>query len=151
MAKIVALLLFCSHSAWADQILIQSNPSGAAIKVNGQESHLVTPSLVPAKLGDTISLSKGGCDSKDAKVAGRRLNIVLSCARAAQDALLVVTEPSGAKVLVDGQYFSDSPCRISQFRIGSKVTLQKDGYVDFDVAPATVSDLRVTLKRSKGP
>jgi hypothetical protein len=139
-------------------VAINSDPAGANVVIDGQ-AHGTTPTSAALGVGPhTIELSSDG--------VRRTLNINVTAntqisqfvempkAAAGTGDLQVRTDPSGAKVSVDGQLRGSSPLTIPGLAPGShSVTLENDlGSVreDVTIQPGATASLVVPMKTPQG-
>ena len=139
-------------------VAVNSEPAGANVVIDGQ-AHGTTPTTATLSVGaHTIELASDG--------VRRTLNINVTAntqisqfvempkATAGTGDLQVRTDPSGAKVSVDGQVRGTSPLTIPGLAPGShSVTLENDlGSVreDVTIQPGATASLVVPLKAPQG-
>ena len=139
-------------------VAVNSEPAGANVVIDGQ-AHGTTPTTATLSVGaHTIELASDG--------VRRTLNINVTAntqisqfvempkATAGTGDLQVRTDPSGAKVSVDGQVRGTSPLTIPGLAPGShSVTLENDlGSVreDVTIQPGATASLVVPLKTPQG-
>jgi hypothetical protein len=139
-------------------VVVNTDPVGAAVVIDGQ-ARGVTPVTVSLKAGaHTIELSNEGVRRTMTVnvTANQQLSqfIEMPKAVAATGDLQVRTDPSGAKVIVDGQTRGASPVTVTGLAPGNHVViLQNDlGSVNEDVTiqPGATASLVVPLKAPQG-
>jgi PEGA domain len=139
-------------------VVVNTDPAGAAVVIDGQ-AHGTTPVTLSLKPGPhTIELSNGGVRrTMTLNVnANQQLSQFIEMPKAvvATGDLQVRTDPSGARVYVDGQVKGVSPLTISALAPGNHVVVLQNelGSVNEDVTiqPGATAALVVPLKAPQG-
>jgi len=138
--------------ATAARLLITTDPSEAAVKIDGKDYGASPVEAVGLDTGShTVELSKIGYFRRKATIrldaAGAELHFELS--RPAS--LLVTSEPDGAQITINGQKTGSAPVQNDKMRPGEyRVTADLDGYRKFDTTvkleSGGVDTLRITLE-----
>lgn len=140
------------------RLSLTSSPSGAEVLVD-RAVRGVTPVTLDLEAGTrSLTFRKAGYASRSLElevVSGQSENPPTLVLQKASARLAVVSEPSGAVVLLNGQYQGLSPLQISvQPEQTHQIRLRKTGYEEASqelrLSPGTSRDLRVNLRQSIG-
>ncbi len=118
------------------EILVAADVSGAQILLDGTPVG-TTPTIVEAEPGDhTLEIRSEGLEPHSQVVtvtAGERItvNVTLRPERPPGGTLLVLTQPSGAQVLVNGEERGTSPLTLEEIPPGTHIVeVRREGYQD---------------------
>lgn len=140
------------------RLTLTSSPSGAELLVDRAASG-VTPVTLELEAGSrSLTFRKAGYASRTIAlevVSGQNENPPTVALRKASASLRVASEPSGAVVLLNGQYQGLSPLELSvQPEQTHRIRLRKTGYEEASQAlrlsPGASKDLRLELQQSLG-
>jgi serine/threonine protein kinase len=138
-------------------LLVQTNPSGASVEIDGQ-AHGITPLSLDLSPGrHTLKLAnEGNIRSMPITiVAGGQVSQLIELPRAASllGELQVRTEPAGAQVTVDGHAYGRSPLTVEGLAPGAHaVVLENDlGSItqDVKIEAGTTASLVVPMRAPK--
>jgi hypothetical protein len=134
----------------ASSLALQSNPSGAAVILNGDSVGTTPVAGLEVEPGrHALSIRKAGYVPLDTVVTvGEGQSLMMSgvslTARPGQ--LSVTTEPSGARVLADGRLIGTTPIRNAELQPGPvSLQIEKDGYASEDTTVQAGPGGRVAL------
>ena len=138
-------------------LVVQTNPGGAAVEIDGQQRGVTPLSLDLAPGRHTLKLSSEG-NSRSMPItiaAGGHVSQFIELPRVSSvlGELRIRTEPAGAKVTVDGHAYGKSPLTVEGLAPGAHtVLLENDlGSItqEVKIEPGTTASLMVPLTTPK--
>jgi putative ABC transport system substrate-binding protein len=128
---------------------ILSEPSGARIYLDGKEREQTPFVLSGVQLGEhLVRVVKEGYEQYEERVsvtAGERKKVIVPLRRIV-GALSVRTEPSGARVYIDGKQVGTSPHEAKDLSPGAhNVRIEKEGYTSWEGIETVIAGKRVEV------
>ncbi|MEM7079442.1 MAG: PEGA domain-containing protein [Pseudomonadota bacterium] len=156
--RIVQALNIALLPNWAD-VEVSSDPAGAMVLIDGEDSGLTTPTTIAAMAGEReISLELDGYRTHRERIfAQAQLPMTLDTAQLVQaDARLRLTSrPAGAGVTVNGRFTGQTPITLDlKSGVAQRVAVILNGYSTYQrtlrLERGAKSDLNVDLTRQLG-
>ncbi len=150
------------HVAGPARVVIETDPSGASLEVDGEDKGKspATLSLAPGE-HEIIATSAGfkGVSQKISVDNGQQASLRLALAPAAkkpESILAIATDPKGARLYVDGRLIGETPRKVKTTPGQHEVRVALDGFITrsakVSLPPGKDFELRiaVSLKRVRG-